>query len=220
LTDLRYDCTQSNAVKFLSFENLAVEHVGWGLGRAESADFQSSSFLDSAAVHLRNASDIILRNVSVRRCGGYAVWVESSSKDVAIDSADIHDVSGGVRVGRGNPLSAEPPNARTRRVSIHNSRITGGALVYREAAGVLVQHADAVSLTHSEVSYFNHVGVSFGWVWGFSPRSGRDNRIEFNHVHHVGNNDLSDLGGICEYLYSSCRLCGCLTESACLNNAV
>jgi hypothetical protein len=33
-------------------------------------------------------------------------------------------------------------------------------------------------------------------VWGFSPRSGRDNRITFNHVHHVGNHDLSDLGGI------------------------
>ena len=96
------------------------------------------------------------------------------------------------------PLSAEPLNARTQRVSIHSCRITGGALVYREAAGVLVQNADAVSLTHSEVSFFNHVAVSFGWVWGFSPRSGRDNRIEFNHVHHVGNNDLSDLGGICK----------------------
>ena len=32
-------------------------------------------------------------------------------------------------------------------------------------------------------------------VWGFSPNSGRDNLIESNHVHHVGNHDLSDLGG-------------------------
>ena len=56
--------------------------------------------------------------------------------------------------------------------------------------------ADAVSLTRSEVCYFNHVGVSFGWIWGFSPHSGRDNLIAFNHVHHVGNHDLSDLAGI------------------------
>eukprot|EP01051_Picozoa_sp_SAG22_P008990 SAG22_NODE_719_length_7666_cov_5.819083_7_plen_70_part_00 len=66
---------------------------------------------------------------------------------------------------------------------ISNSRLTGGALVYREAAGVLVQNANAVSLLRSEVSYFNHVAVSFGWVWGFSPRAGRDNRIEANRVH-------------------------------------
>ena len=85
---------------------------------------------------------------------------------------------------------------RTHGVVIKNSKVRGGALVYREAAGVLVQNADAVSLLQSEVSYFNHVAVSFGWVWGFSPRSGRDNRIEFNNVHHVGNHDLSDLGGI------------------------
>lgn len=51
---------------------------------------------------------------------------------------------------------------------------------------MLVQHADEVSLTRSEVAYFNHVGISFGWVWGFSPQSGRDQLIEFNHVHHVG----------------------------------
>jgi len=115
---------------FLSFENLALKHIGWGLRRDESADFQSASFFDTAAVHLHNTSRVLLRNVSVRHAGGYAVWVESSSEDVQIDGADIRDGSGGVRVGRGKPLSAEPPNARTQRVRIYNSRILGGALVY------------------------------------------------------------------------------------------
>ena len=32
--------------------------------------------------------------------------------------------------------------------------------------------------------------------WGFSPMAGANNRIEANHVHNTGNNDLSDLGGI------------------------
>ena len=85
----------------MQLENLVVEHVGWGIGRSEQQDFQSSSFLDSAAMHLHNynASDIALRNISVRHVGG-VVWVESSSDGVLIDSANIYGVSGGVRVGR------------------------------------------------------------------------------------------------------------------------
>ena len=94
----------------------------------------------------------------------------------------MHGYSGGVRIGRGNPLSAEPLALRTKSVVVENCRITGGANIYREAAGVLVQNADAVSLLRSEVAFFNHAGVSFGWVWGFSPRSGRDNRIEVSTV--------------------------------------
>lgn len=192
LEELTFAASHSQNVGYISLENLAIAHVGW----STFGNMQSASFLDSAAVHLHNVSAVTLKNISIKHVGGYALWVEGSSHDVSINNAVIDDVSGGVRIGRGNPLSAEPIDQRTSDVTIHNCRIRGGALVYREAAGVLVQNADAVSLTHSEVSYFNHVGVSFGWVWGFSPRSGRDNRITFNHVHHVGNHDLSDLGGI------------------------
>lgn len=147
ITDITYYHTASSPVKFITFENIAVEHVGWGLGRDESADFQSSSFLDSAAVHLHNASDVVLRNVSVRHVGGYSIWVESSSKRVSIEKADIFDVSGGIRVGRGNPLPSEPAGAlRTADISIDNSRIVGGALVYRDAAGVLAQNGNVLML--------------------------------------------------------------------------
>ena len=204
---LKFAASESKAVKYLTFENVHIAHVGW----SSFGDFQSASYLDTAAVHLRNASHIVFRNCSVSHVGGYAMWVEGGSSNVLIDHSLIQDVSGGVRIGRGTPLSAEPMATRTHDVRVHNSRITGGALVYREAAGVLAQNADSISLTHSEVSYFNHVAVSFGWVWGFSPRAGRDNQILFNLVHHVGNDDLSDLGGICK---CECE-CNCQTPNSC-----
>lgn len=192
LSGMSFERSQSRTVRYLSFENLQIAHVGWGT----FGNMQSASFLDSAAVHLHNASQVTFKNVSVGHVGGYSIWVEGGSSDILLDSVNVTDCSGGIRVGRGNPLSAEPLELRTHSVIINNSKIKGGALIYREAAGVIVQNADAVSLLRSEVSYFNHVAVSFGWVWGFRPRSGSDNRIEFNHVHHVGNHDLSDLGGI------------------------
>jgi hypothetical protein len=35
-----------------------------------------------------------------------------------------------------------------------------------------------------------------GWVWGYAPNVSRDNRIEFNSIHHVGQGLLSDLGAV------------------------
>jgi hypothetical protein len=69
--------------------------------------------------------------------------------------------------------------------------------VYAAGNGVLVQNSPFFTLEHSEVAYFNHVGVSIGWVWGFAmPPATHNNTIEYNHIHHMGNGELSDLGGI------------------------
>ena len=44
LSGLSFTTSQSRAVKYLSFENLHVAHVGWGT----FGNMQSASFLDSA----------------------------------------------------------------------------------------------------------------------------------------------------------------------------
>ena len=72
-----------------------------------------------------------------------------------------------------------------------------GSQVYQAGNGVLLQNSPYFTLTHSEVGYFDHVGVTVGWVWGFAmPPATHNNLIAFNHVHHSGNKVLSDLGGI------------------------
>lgn len=58
------------------------------------------------------------------------MWVEGGSSNVSFDSCIISDVgAGGLRVGRGKPLSDEPVDHRTERVSVNNSIITDGSHV-------------------------------------------------------------------------------------------
>ena len=119
-------------------------------------------------------------------------------EQVIVSHTLVADVgAGGIRIGRGTPLSNEPYENRTRAITVNNSRIVNGSNVYHAGNGVLLQNSPEFTLTRSEVAYFNHVGVTLGWVWGVQlpPMTG-NNTIEYNHVHHVGNNDLSDLGGI------------------------
>eukprot|EP01051_Picozoa_sp_SAG22_P008989 SAG22_NODE_719_length_7666_cov_5.819083_6_plen_428_part_00 len=95
LKGVSFAASQGRSVGYMSFEHLTIAHVGWGtLG-----NMQSASFLDSAAVHLHNASHVNFQNVSVGHVGGYAVWVEGGSRHVRVDAANITDCSGGIRVG-------------------------------------------------------------------------------------------------------------------------
>jgi len=196
LDSLSYSQLSLHSTQHLAFRDLQLSHAGWGLMRNATADFQSASFLSTAAVECHQCRNVLFHQCSVSHHGGYGLWLTSSSSNSSVVSCDVTDVSGGVRIGQGRPLPDEPIATRTNGIVIKNSRIIGGALVYREAAGVLVQNADDISLLRNEVAYFNHVCISVGWVWGFAPRSGRNQRIIGNLVHHAGNRDLSDLGGV------------------------
>ena len=198
VTGVAYDYFDTQPVRGLRLSGVAVQHVGWGLGREDVTDFQAVSYLSTAAVHLVDAHGCSLNDVAVQHVGGMGVWVEGGSSEVGLASCLVEDVgAGGVRVGRGQPLSNEQPGKVTHSVWVNNSKILRGSQVYQAGNGVLLQNSPNFTLTRTEVAYFNHVAVTLGWVWGFAlPPATHSNRVEYNHVHHVGNGDLSDLGGI------------------------
>jgi hypothetical protein len=49
---------------------------------------------------------------------------------------------------------------------------------------------------HNTVAWFNYSCVSGGWTWGYAPSRAHDNRVRWNHVHHCGLGELSDLAGV------------------------
>ena len=101
--------------------------------------------------------------------------------------------AGGIRVGGGKETS--PPWDRTR-----NNRITDNWLHhygqdFPSAVGVLLTDTEGNTVAHNHIHDGGYTGVSIGWVWGYQRSVSQNNRVEFNHIHHIGG-VLSDMGGI------------------------
>ena len=67
---------------------------------------------------------------------------------------------------------------------------------YPSAVGILLMHTSGNVVAHNEIHHGWYTGISIGWVWGYGPSVSRDNLIEFNHIHDLGQGLLSDMGGI------------------------
>jgi hypothetical protein len=57
-------------------------------------------------------------------------------------------------------------------------------------------HADRNAVAHNHIHHLYYTGISAGWVWGYGPSVSRENRIEYNRIHDVGQRLLSDMGGV------------------------
>ena len=99
--------------------------------------------------------------------------------------------AGGIKVNG----SVDPDPLRTGATVIADNRLHHLGRHFHSGVGVLIMNAFGNTVAHNEISDLYYTGVSVGWVWGYAPSVSRDNRIEFNYIHHVGHGLLSDLGG-------------------------
>ena len=181
-------------VEHIRLEGLSFQHADWDLARDKSADGQAATFL-GAAVSASGTRQCALERCEIAHVGEHALWLQRACQENRLVQCHLHDMgAGGVYVGEG--ARATVPTTSTRGNLVHNNFIHDGGHVFAAGIGVWVGQSANNTISHNEVCDLYYSGMSLGWTWGYGPSDAHGNLVEYNHIHHIGQGVLSDMGGI------------------------
>lgn len=200
---------QNAYVEFLRFRGLRFEHSDWrqptggmpdqDLGRVASgvelgSDAQSALTV-VGAISMRGARSCAVEDCVLTHLGSYAIDLGPGATGNRIVGNTMADLGGGgVKLHGGN--AASPACLRTGNNRVTDNHIHHIGEVFKPACGIISAHAFGNVIAHNHIHHTHYSGISVGWVWGYSDSVSKDNRVEFNHIHHIGRGLLSDMGGI------------------------
>ncbi|MBS1668217.1 MAG: right-handed parallel beta-helix repeat-containing protein [Bacteroidetes bacterium] len=151
-----------------------------------------------AAIMVDYANAIHFFNCEITHVGEYGIWLRKAVHDCDISHCYVHELgAGGVRIGE--TLSQTEINKNMRFSSgnrVSNCIIHSGGYNYPTAVGVFVGDAYNNFIAHNDIGDFRYSGVSVGWVWGYGYSPTVNNKIIFNHIHHIGWGVLSDMAAV------------------------
>ncbi|HEY3327629.1 MAG TPA: right-handed parallel beta-helix repeat-containing protein, partial [Novimethylophilus sp.] len=184
----------SETVKNVTFRGLKFAHADWTMGPKGYADTQAA-VPAGAAIEGIGALDCKIEKCSIAHSGGYAVWFGRGSKRNHVLSSEMFDLGGGgVKIGEPKQFPAEAEQNYENVIADNHIHDVG--LVYAPAVGIWVLQSGRNQIVHNHVHDLFYTAISVGWTWGYGLNQSKGNLIAFNHLHNIGKEILSDMGGI------------------------
>lgn len=182
------------AVENISFEGLSFQYSSYIMPAKGNEPMQAAAAIE-AAIEFDFVRQISLTDCELMHTGAYGLWIRRAAYHNKVDHCLLSDLgAGGIKIGE--TVLREDKLPVTSYNVINNSIITDAGSVFPCGVGVSMFHTAHNRVTHNEISDLRYSGISVGWIWGYSFSPSVDNLVAYNHIHHIGWGELSDMGAV------------------------
>ena len=198
--EFRGDPDANAYVESIHLDGLKIRHADWILRQKIDIEGQAHCQLDDAMIYMKGAVDCRIRDCEVALGGAHGIIMTLGCMENVVQQCHIHALGGGgVFIGHsGGWNSCETLDGYNMIMgnSVKNCYIHDLTHVHHGSVGVLVGCAAQNTITQNEISNLDYTGISVGWCWSYDDTDGEDNIISYNHIHHLGQGEMSDMGGV------------------------
>jgi hypothetical protein len=193
---LRFDGNPADGkfVEDVFLNEISFQYCNFELPPGNANDSQGSSSV-TAAVNLTGVKDCTFGKCTFSNLGTFGMELKSGCSNNSIAECRFENLAaGGIRINGGG--AGSNPLFHTKNNYIVGCEIVNYGQVYPSAVGIIVQHAYGNTILFNNIHHGYYTGISLGWQWGYARSISRDNIVEQNHIHHIGQGLLSDMGAI------------------------
>lgn len=194
---IKGDPSPGRGVEHLVFRGLSFQHADADISPGYPHSVQGAH-TQKGSLFAKGLRHSVIEGCEFTRLGEHGISLGEACASNAVRECHFHDLGGGgVYLSEGSPTRTND-TCLTAHNRVENNFIHDGGHIFRAGCGVFLGGGASYNrVAHNEICDLSWMGVHLGWSWtGRAPAHTHHNEIAYNHIHHIGNGVLNDIGGI------------------------